>query len=48
MYLRSGIRDGEQAFAVYGADGISLGVVDTVETAVEAAAERGLSFVAVH
>ena len=24
VYLRSGMRDGEQAFAVYGADGISL------------------------
>ena len=48
VYLRSGMRDGEQAFAVYGADGISLGVVDTVDTAVEIAAERGLDFVAVH
>jgi hypothetical protein len=47
-YLRSGMRDGEQAFAVYGADGISIGVVDTVDTAVEMAAERGLDFVAVH
>jgi hypothetical protein len=48
VYLRSGMRDGEQAFAVYGADGISIGVVDTVDKAVEMAAERGLDFVAVH
>jgi hypothetical protein len=48
VYLRSGVRDGEQAFAVYGADGIPLVVVDDVDTAVETAAERGLSFVAVH
>jgi hypothetical protein len=30
VYLRSGIRDGERAFAVYGADGITTGVIDTV------------------
>jgi hypothetical protein len=48
VYLRSGIRDGEHAFAVYGADGIPLVVVDDVDTAVAMAAERGFGFVAVH
>ena len=48
VYLRSGICDGEQAFAVYGADGIPLVVVDDVDTAVALAAERGFGFVAVH
>jgi hypothetical protein len=48
VYLKSGMRDGEQAFAVYGADGIPLVVVDNVDTAVAMAAERGFGFVAVH
>ena len=48
VYLKSGLRDGEQAFAVYGADGIPLAVVDDVDTAVAMAAERGFGFVAVH
>ena len=48
VYLRSAIRDGEHAFAVYGADGIPLVVVDDVDTAVAMAAERGFGFVAVH
>jgi hypothetical protein len=48
VYLRPGMRDGEQAFAVYGADGIPLVVVDDVDTAVAMAAEHGFGFVAVH
>jgi hypothetical protein len=48
VYLKVGLHDGELAFMLYSADGTPLVMVDTVETAVETAAERGLSFVAVH
>ena len=47
-YLRSGIRDGEQAFVLYRADGTPLVVVDDVETAVEMAATHGLGIVTIH
>jgi hypothetical protein len=47
-YLKSGMRDGEPAFMLYGADGSPLVMVDTGETAVEMAAEHGLDFVAIH
>ena len=46
--MRTGIRDGEQAFVLYGADGTPLVVVDDVETAVEVAATYGLGLVTVH
>jgi hypothetical protein len=42
------MHDGELAFILYGADGIPLVMVDTVESAVEMVAERGLAFVAIH
>lgn len=45
---KSGMRDGEPAFVVYGADGIPLVVVDDVATAVEMVTEHGLGFVTVH
>jgi hypothetical protein len=48
VYLKAGTCDGEQAFAVFGADGTPLVVVDAVEAAVEIVTEHGLSFVAVH
>jgi hypothetical protein len=48
VYLKSGKRDGKQAFALYGADGTALLVVDDVEAAVEMVARHGLDFVAVH
>jgi hypothetical protein len=48
VYLRVGLHDGELAFAIYGADGVPLVVVDDVDSAVAMAAERGLDFVAVH
>jgi hypothetical protein len=48
VYLKSGTRDDEPAFMLYGADGTALVIVDTVETAIEMVAEHGLSFVAVH
>ena len=40
--------DGELAFMLYGADGVPLVTVDTVDAAVEMVAEHGLGFVAVH
>jgi hypothetical protein len=46
--LRTGIRDGEQAFVLYRADGTPLVVVDDVETAVEMAATHGLGIVTIH
>ncbi len=48
VYLKSGGRDGKQAFALYGADGTALVVVDDEATAVEMVARHGLDFVAVH
>jgi hypothetical protein len=48
VYLKARMHDGELAFILYGADGIPLVTVDTVESAVEMVAERGLGFVAVH
>ena len=47
-YLKSGMRNGELLFMVYGADGTPLVMVDAVETAVEMATQHGLGFVAVH
>lgn len=47
-YLKAGICDGKALFAVYRADGIPVVVTDTVDAAVESAAEQGLNFVAVH
>ena len=48
VYLKSGVRNGELLFVVYGADGIPLVAVEAVETAVQMAAEHGLAFVAIH
>ena len=47
-YLKAGICDGKELFAVYRADGILVIVTDSFEAAVETAAEQGLNFVAVH
>ncbi len=47
-YMRTGMRDGERAFVLYGADGTPLVVVDDVETAVEVAATYGVGLVTVH
>ena len=47
VYLKAGMRDGEQAFALYRADGTPLAVVDD-ETAVEMADEHGLGIVTIH
>ena len=48
VYLRSGKLKDELVFVLYGADGIPLVTVDTVESAVEVATEHGLGFVTVH
>jgi hypothetical protein len=48
VYLKAGRCDGEQAFAVFGADGTPLVVVDAVETAMEMVAKHGLDFVTIH
>jgi hypothetical protein len=48
VYLRSGIVDGQVAYAVHAADGTAVAVVDDVELAVELVAEHGMTFVTVH
>jgi hypothetical protein len=48
VYLKSGMRDGEQTFMLHGADGAALVMFDTIEEAVQTAAENGLSFAAIH
>jgi hypothetical protein len=48
VYLKSGMRDGELAFILYGADGTSLVTFDTIEEAVQAVTENGLGFAPVH
>jgi hypothetical protein len=47
-YLKAGVCDGKELFAVYRADGIPVVVTDDLDAAVESAAEQGLNFVAVH
>jgi len=48
VYLRSGIADGQIAYAIYAADGTAVAVVDDPEVAIELVAEHGLTFVTVH
>jgi hypothetical protein len=48
VYLKAGMRDGEQAIVIYGADGVALDVVDGLDTALEKLARTGLSLVALH
>jgi hypothetical protein len=48
VYVRRGRRESDPAFVLHGADGIPLSAVDTVDAAVEAAADCGLTFVTVH
>jgi hypothetical protein len=47
-YLKAGVCDGRELFAVYRADGIPVVVTDSLDAAVESAIEQGLNFVAVH
>jgi hypothetical protein len=48
VYLKVGVFDGEQGCMIYSADGGPLEMVDTVETATQAAAENGLGLVSLH
>jgi hypothetical protein len=48
VYLKAGTCDGERAFAVFGADGTPLVIVDAVETAVMMVVQHGLDFVTLH
>jgi len=48
VYLRSGLLNGEVAYAIHAADGIPMAVVDDVDAAVSLANEHGMAFVAVH
>jgi hypothetical protein len=47
-YLRSGLRNGEPAFAIHAADGTAMAVVEDIDLAVELVSEQGMIFVAVH
>ena len=47
-YLKFGTCGAEALFAVYRADGTPVVVTNTLDDAVEIAAEQGLNFVAVH
>jgi hypothetical protein len=48
VYLKAAMRGGELLFMLFGADGTPYVTVDSVETAVEMAAERGFQFVSIH
>jgi hypothetical protein len=47
-YLKVGVFDGEQGCMIYSADGDPLEMVDTIATAIQAAAENGVSLVSLH
>jgi hypothetical protein len=47
-YLRVEVFDGEQGCMIYSADGGPLEMVDTIEIAIQAVAENGLSLVSLH
>jgi hypothetical protein len=48
VYLRSGLLNGELAYAIHAADGTTIAVVEDIDVAVELVSERGMAFVAVH
>ena len=48
VYLRSCVADGDQAYAIHGADGTLVGVVEDIDTAVAQASEHGMAIVTVH
>ena len=48
VYLRSGLRNGQTAFAIHAADGTAMAIVEDIELAVELVSEQGMVFVAVH
>jgi hypothetical protein len=48
VYVRCGTRDGEPVFALFGADGTRLSVVDSLDAAVALAVDNSLEFITVH
>ena len=48
VYLRSGLLNGEIAYAIHAADGTPMAVVEDIDVAIELVSERGMAFVAVH
>jgi hypothetical protein len=48
VYLRSGFRHGQPAFAIHAADGTAMAIVEDIDLAVELVSEQGMIFVAVH
>ena len=48
VYLRTGLRHGEPAFAIHAADGTAMAIVEDIDLAAEIVSEQGMVFVAVH
>jgi hypothetical protein len=48
VYLRSGMMNGQIAYAIHGADGSRMTVVEDIDLAVELVTDLGMAFVAVH
>jgi hypothetical protein len=48
VYLRSCEVEGDLAYAIHGADGALLGVVEDIDVAIMLASEHGMTIVAVH
>ena len=48
VYVRAGIRDGSPFFLIFGADGIPLATVETLQDAVQRVVEQGFEFATVH
>jgi hypothetical protein len=47
-YLKHGTRNNAPVFVLFRADGTALMAAESIDTALEAAVERGLDFVPVH
>ena len=48
VYLRSGMMNGQIAYAIHGADGSRMAVAEDIDLAVEFVTGLGMAFVAVH
>ncbi len=48
VYLRTGLIDGQMAYAIHGADGCPMAVVEDIDLALDLVSETGMAFVAVH
>lgn len=48
VYLRAGTMNGEAAYAIHGADGTAVAIVEDIGLAIELVAEQGMAFVTVH